>query len=306
MRDSTGANAGANVGAVPAPTSTAGVPVLDLDRWSAQLPTLRERYRSAAPFPHIVIDNFLVPEAAQRAATEFPEDTDASWISYLHVNERKYANTDPASWGPTQREVVRQLQSPEFVAFLSELTGIDDLLIDETLEGAGLHQTFRGGYLNIHADFTVHPKRRHWRRRCNVLVYLNSDWEPEYGGDLELWSKDMTTLKHKVAPILNRAVIFTTLADSFHGHPDPLRCPPERSRRSMALYYFTEDADPEVQSTEYRARPGDGWKAIPIFVDKTLVRGYDALKRRMRLSDEQAARLLRPLDRYRRKRPGRD
>ena len=95
-----------------------------------------------------------------------------------------------------------------------------------------------------------------------------------------------------IAPIGNRAVIFTTGADTWHGHPEPLRCPPDRARRSLAIYYYTVEDAPRVHSTEYRARPGDGTKSILIYLDNELVRAYDWLKRRVGLSDERTSRLL--------------
>ena len=37
----------------------------------------------------------------------------------------------------------------------------------------------------------------------------------------------------------NTMVIFSTTDFSNHGHPDPLNCPIELSRKSIALYYFS-------------------------------------------------------------------
>ena len=34
-------------------------------------------------------------------------------------------------------------------------------------------------------------------------------------------------------------VIFSTNDFSNHGHPDPVTCPPNQSRKSIALYYFS-------------------------------------------------------------------
>ena len=107
----------------------------------------------------------------------------------------------------------------------------------------------------------------------------------------------------KVSPIANRAVIFTTDETSFHGHPDPMRCPEGIARRSMALYYFSAEIDPVVRSTEYRARPGDGAHAILILADKHMLRAYDWVKRRLGLSDQAASKLLRYRDRLGRKSP---
>ena len=194
-------------------------------------------------------------------------------------------------------------------------------MIDESFEGGGLHQSVEGGFLNVHADFTVHPHHRDWRRRVNLLLYFNDDWPEEYGGDLscgaatrvgasfvctaefggdlELWSRDMSRCEVRVPPTINRAVVFTTDPDSFHGHPDPLRCPPGVARRSMALYYFTQETNPYVRSTEYRARPGDGWRRVPIYLDKMVLRSYHGVKRRLGLSDAAASRFLHAMSRLR-------
>jgi 2OG-Fe(II) oxygenase superfamily len=271
---------------------------LDLTGLEAALPELRERYRSAKPFPHVVLDGFLFPEVAKRAAEEFPPVDPELWINWVHVNERKYGNRDPKTWGPTLRAIATELNSPRFVEFLGALTGIDGLLIDESMEGGGLHQSLPGGFLNIHADFTVHPHHRNWRRRLNLLLYFNGDWPAEYGGELEFWSSDMKRRERTIAPVGNRVVIFNTDPDAFHGHPEPVRCPPDTSRQSMALYYFTPENDPLVRSTEYRARPGDGWRALPIYLDKQALRLYDGVKRRFGLSDDAASGLLRRVEHF--------
>jgi hypothetical protein len=215
------------------------------------------------------------------------------------VNERKFSNTDPQAWGPTLQTVLGELNSPRFVTFLSEMTGIPDLMADESLEGGGLHRSVKGGYLNIHADFTVHPRHRQWRRRVNLLLYLNEDWPEEYGGDLEFWSSDMKRCMTRTAPVGNRVVIFTTDADSFHGHPEPLRCPEGVSRRSLALYYFTEEEAPVERSTDYRARPGDGRRRLSIYLDKEALRMFDRMKRHLGLSDEAGSAFLKRLERIR-------
>jgi hypothetical protein len=271
---------------------------LDLASLEAILPELRERYVSARPFPHIVLDRFLVPESAQRATEEFPPVDPERWINWVHVNERKYGNIDARTWGPTLQLVAKELSSPRFVRFLGGLTGIDGLFVDESMEGGGLHQSQTGGFLNIHADFTVHPQHRRWRRRVNLLLYLNGEWPAEYGGALEFWTRDMKQRDKMIAPLGNRVVIFNTDIDSFHGHPDPLRCPPGVSRRSLALYYFSLEDDPRARSTEYRARPGEGPRAVLIYLDKLVLRAYDGVKRRFGLSDKAASQILRRVQRF--------
>ena len=276
-------------------------PVLDIDHLERNVERLHAEYESASPYPHIVIDNFLDPAAIKAAIAEFPPLDSEQWTNYLHVNERKFSHTDPSTWGPTLQQILEELNSPRFVQFVGQLLGQDDLIADPSLEGGGLHQSERGGFLNIHADFTVHPHHRNWQRRANLLLYLNEDWQPEYGGDLELWSADMKECVEKVSPVANRALIFTTDPTSFHGHPEPMLCPEGVARRSLALYYFSVEEDPMVRSTEYRSRPGDGARAILIFADTRALRAYDWVKRHLGLSDQFASKLLAYRDKFRRR-----
>lgn len=289
------------VGMTPEPDLEASAPVLDIERLQQDVDRLHAVYRSAEPYPHIVIDDFLRPDAAVAAMAEFPPLDPEKWNNYLHVNERKFSHTDPDSWGPTLRRILEDLNSPRFVQFVNDLVGVDGLVADPSLEGGGLHQSTRGGFLNIHADYTVHPHNRKWQRRANLLLYLNDSWDPEYGGDLELWSADMKRCVERVSPVANRALIFTTDATSFHGHPVPMQCPEGVARRSLALYYFSVETDPMVRSTEYRARPGDGAHSILIFADTQMLRAYDWGKRHLGISDQAASKLLGYRDRVRRK-----
>jgi hypothetical protein len=267
-------------------------------RWFLRVDELAHRFQHAEPFPHVVLDDFLLPEAAQRCLAEFPPLGAARWINYTHVNERKFGQSDRKQIGPANGAVIDEMNSPRFVGLLERLTGIQRLIPDVALMGSGLHQSGAGGYLNVHADFTGHPHHPRWRRRVNLLLYLNKDWPDSYGGHLELWDQTMRQPVRKVAPLFNRAVIFRTDSTSFHGHPDPMTCPTSVTRKSLALYYFTEEVTPfVVRSTDYRARPSDGAKRMWIYLDKMALRGYDKVKRRFGLSDDFASKLLGALSR---------
>jgi 2OG-Fe(II) oxygenase superfamily len=259
---------------------------------------LRVEYGAAQPFPHIVLDDFLNQDLLEVALQEFPDLDSAEWIHYTHVNERKFGLTDRRRFGPALGRIVDTLNGQAFVQWLEQLTGIRGLKADQSLEGGGLHQSARGGFLNVHADFTVHPHQRNWRRRVNLLVYLNHDWQDAYGGHLELWDRQVRTCVRKALPVFNRAVIFSTDPDSFHGHPEPLTCPAGMTRKSIALYYFTEELKPtRIRSTEYRARPNDGWHRFWIGLDNVVLRLYDRVKRALGLDDRFASRVLASVER---------
>lgn len=165
--------------------------------------------------------------------------------------------------GEMTRSLLYQLNSSTFITFLERLTNVDGLIPDPHFVGGGLHQIERGGFLKMHVDFNKHERLR-LDRRLNLLIYLNKDWQEEYGGHLELWDKDVTQCSKKILPVFNRCVVFTTTDFSYHGHPEPLTCPEDRSRKSLALYYYSNGRPAsEIRrghsehSTLFRARPGE-------------------------------------------------
>lgn len=275
--------------------------LVNMPRLLEDIDGLAAQYRSAQPFPHIVLDDVLHADVFTRAVSEFPAIRDPFWKGYLHVNETKYSNTQPDSWGPTLRAVAEEFCSPAFIDFLEKLTGIANMMPDWTMDGGGLHQTLNGGHLNIHADFTTHHTHENWQRRVNILLYLNEEWNAEqWGGELELWDQQMKSCQGKVTPAGNRMLVFTTSFDSFHGHPDPLTCPDDVARRSMALYYFTEEEKAVRRSTNYQARPDESrGKKAAVWADRRALDVYDRVKRRLGVSDESVQKVLAKVHRLR-------
>ncbi len=215
----------------------------------------RERYMNAHPFPNGHFDNFFDPDYLRAVAEEFPDlEKNKSNIYYDNPNEKKHASKGEMSFGPKTKALVHFLNSQVFLEFLQELTGIKETLIpDPYFEGGGFHQIKPGGFLKIHVDFHKH-RRMNLDRRLNVLIYLNENWEESFGGHFELWEKDMSASAVKIAPLFNRLALFSTTGDSWHGHPDPLTCPPDRSRRSLALYYYTNGRPEEELDASSRNR----------------------------------------------------
>ncbi len=234
--------------------------LIPLDKLNRLLPSLKTEYASAQPFPHIAMENFLDLEIAEAVLKEFPGESDIRWKNYYDQNQKKQANENEAFMGPLTRKLLRALNSTEFLKFLEEMTGIENLVADPGFRGGGLHNIYRGGKLGIHADFNKHESLN-LDRRLNLLIYLNKNWKEEYGGHIELWNDNMSQCVKRHLPLFNRAVVFTTTDTSYHGHPDPLNCPPDMSRKSLALYYYT-DGRPEDEvghnhSTLFKDRPNE-------------------------------------------------
>jgi Rps23 Pro-64 3,4-dihydroxylase Tpa1-like proline 4-hydroxylase len=227
---------------------------------------MQQTFESAKPFSYAMVDGLFPPEVLEAVLAEFPEPEQVPWQSFDQATEIKLALADTTKMGPATRNVLAECNGQVFIDFLERVTGITGLIPDPHYAGGGLHQIRRGGYLKVHADFNWH-KRLRLDRRLNVLIYLNKDWDESYGGSLELWNRDMSAAEQIIPPIFNRLVVFATTSTAYHGHPEPLTCPPERARRSMALYYYTNGRpDGEVQeshSTLFQSRPGEKKVRLP-------------------------------------------
>ncbi len=153
------------------------------------------------------------------------------------VNERgKVQITDANRFAPPVLKLSELLSSPEFLELLSYVMDIPHLLADPELIGGGMHQTGPRGHLDVHVDFNFIAERN-LHRRLNILIYLNEDWRPEWGGAVELWDQDVRECHHSLLPIFNRCVVFETSDISFHG-VTAVNCPPDRrgAVRSLLLH----------------------------------------------------------------------
>jgi Rps23 Pro-64 3,4-dihydroxylase Tpa1-like proline 4-hydroxylase len=171
---------------------------------------------------------------------------------------RKFHLQNVLHMQPPLRQLIAEMNSGPFTFLLSQLTGIEDLVVDAQMLGGGVHLVERGGLLRVHADFRRHLSYN-LERRLNLLLYMNPDWQEEYGGHLELWDSEMKTCVRRVLPIANRCVIFNTTKSSYHGHPRPLACPEGVLRKSIALYYYTVDQPTAPDPTNHAT----AWQELP-------------------------------------------
>ena len=218
----------------------------------------RESYQAASPWPHVVLDDLIDP--ALIAAAE-REELEPSLNLEVDRSYRKVKAESPEANGAAATKILESIGSTGFVTFLEELTGVSGLIPDPTHYWAGLHVNPPGAFQAIHRDFRVHPITGLFHR-VNILIYLNSDWKSEYGGELELWKSDKTACGRQVAPVAGKSVIFEAGPLAFHGIPEPIRCPTGRARLSLAAIYYTVDPPPDDQkeSRFFRPkRPQDPW-----------------------------------------------
>ncbi len=223
------------------------MPFINVDLLRSRIKTLQKEFNAATPFRHIVIDNFLTNETAEALLNVYPKPESGVWNKTTYINQKKKLQNGNFENEPLFKSLFEYLNGDDFVKLVEELTGISHLQTDTNLFGAGMHQSLNGAFLDVHVDFNVHPETKLYRR-LNLLIFLNKDWKPEYGGELELWDMERKECFKKISPGFNRCVIFETNEKSFHGHPVPLTVPAGVTRKSLAVYYYTKDAPPEVKA----------------------------------------------------------
>jgi len=263
--------------------------------WEDAFDEIRCRYRSAQPFPHVIIDTFLEPDRGRRIVDEeFADVGSPRWTYHRHFSQKTYSRSAFDSFQPTTRGVFERVAGAPMVDFVQQLTGITGLFLPLELEDGGLAACCTGGFANIHADMTVHPTEPNWLRRVNLLWYLNEDWQASYGGELELWDAQMRRCVQRIAPSFNRCVIFESHETTLHGYPDRLQCPPEQPRKSIAFYYFTVEAvPPRRHFFDYYARPGEGLRHLGVAIDNRLIHTYERLRHVVGIDDRAINRAMR-------------
>jgi Rps23 Pro-64 3,4-dihydroxylase Tpa1-like proline 4-hydroxylase len=208
-----------------------------------QIARLRRDFEAASPFKHVVIDGFFDSEVASALLRDFPPFEAARAMNEFGQVGGKAVNSRIEEISPTYAALSNYLKSKRFLALMSAITGIADLLPDPNMYGGGTHENLHGQELDPHIDFNYDPPTK-LHRRLNLLVYLNPEWREEWGGAIELHSNPRTPDTNVItafAPSFNRALVFETNERSWHGFPRINLPPAQRclSRKSLSVYLYT-------------------------------------------------------------------
>ncbi len=227
---------------------------------------LRQKYLEASPFPHLLLDDFLPTSDAFELERQCRQARTPVHSSNGFTQKAKTTLNSWQQMPPLLSEACAFFNSGAFLDFLEAITGVSGLLSDPYLEGGGLHRTLTGGYLKLHTDFSWNSRLR-LHRRLNVLYYLNSSYQPTWGGELLLSrhpSKQLTDEMLSIEPLFNRLVVFNTNDTTFHGHPKPHSFPADYPRTSLAFYYYTASSRPW---RERRRLPASTTRYVPSLHD---------------------------------------
>jgi hypothetical protein len=221
---------------------------------------LATKFRTARPFPHLVLDGLFDADLLREIAQSFGDVPAGSWGRSSHLLQRKLGTVANASLPPAAARYFENIHSAPMRRFLSRITGVEGLQADPTLRHGGMHEVPQGGSFELHVDFAHHPETL-LRNRLVVITYLNEGWQADFGGQLELWSWKPRLHAASILPLLGRTIIMEVGPRNVHGHPTPVHAPDGRPRRSVAAYFYTErspeeDGEGGPDVTGYVDHPG--------------------------------------------------
>jgi 2OG-Fe(II) oxygenase superfamily len=213
--------------------------------------SLSQQFCVSVPFPHVIIDNMFHPKVAISLAAEIGALEDRGYrVSFRSLAQRKLQLGNIQGSVPGLYPVYDALMGPAFTRFVESISGYSGLQADRQFAGAGLHRYHRSGFTEIHLDSNRHPFDAGLHHRVNLIIFLNLAWRAEWGGELVLWSSRNGRPDRAAAiiePIFNRGVIFTVTRKAWHS-VSQIRCPRDRARNSMAIYYFNRiDSEDDEQ-----------------------------------------------------------
>ncbi len=195
----------------------------------------RLEYLLAKPFPHLIIDELCDKEKIEVLYTQIPELHNKSRDYVFAAN--KFEKSKFMELSPLFQELHEDLTSQTFTDFLRYITN-QEIIVDVKYHGGGMHQGKQKSFLDMHLDFNYHPLKKNWFRTINILLYLNKDWKPEYGGHLKL--QDLRNNNTKDIEVYgNRLVIQSTSNYTLHGY-DVTHFPEGMYRTSIAAYGYVQ------------------------------------------------------------------
>ncbi|MBL8752670.1 MAG: 2OG-Fe(II) oxygenase [Planctomycetes bacterium] len=228
---------------------------------------LQAQFAAARPVRHFVVDELLPPDWLRAVADAFPSAD--SLLLKKSWREQKRVGVAVERYAPCIGDLLFAFQAPAVVAAIAAITGIDGLQADPSLYASGISVMGPGDFLNPHLDNSHDGDQRRYRV-LNLLLYAAPDWNPDDGGNLELWADPRRT-PHVIPAVFDRFVVMETGPDSWHSVS---KVRGARARLCVSNYYFAE-----------RASVGRDYRHVTTFTGrpeeplKRLVLGLDGLAR---------------------------
>jgi SM-20-related protein len=190
---------------------------------------LRATPVAGAPFPHLVVPNFVPPEALPALLADLPP-----------LGKRGSFPLDALSLGPNAQALMDELEGPRLRDAIAARFDLDltDAPTMVTLRG---WTNERDGH--VHTDSTA--------KRVTILLYLNpaTDAWAQHDGCLRLLRgpDDVENYAVEVPPVNGTLLVFPNAPNAWHGHKRFTG-----QRYSVQLNYMTTDAKARSELRRHR------------------------------------------------------
>ena len=205
------------------------------DKLESESLTLSQKFQASSRHVgvrYVAIDDLLPSRVCHEIYSKFPSVEKMRLMSSFR--ERKYTSKKFDEFDPLLAEITFALQDPGIVRLIEDITGIENQSADPSLYAGGLSAMSEGHFLNPHID-NSHDSDRKLYRTLNLLFYVSPNWDFNYGGNLELWDKNVKN-KITIHSKFNRLVLMETTPTSWHS-VSQVRAP--SARCCVSNYYFS-------------------------------------------------------------------
>jgi Rps23 Pro-64 3,4-dihydroxylase Tpa1-like proline 4-hydroxylase len=213
------------------------------------------------------VDNLLPEPIARELYNLFPKDSQL-WFNRKSFREQKKTFAKLGHLNALIENVTDAFHDAAVVAAISKVTGLQDLEPDPELYAGGISMMQQDDFLNPHID-NSHDKLRTRYRRLNLLYYVTPGWDPQNGGNLELWD-DRVRRAVQIDSLFNRLVVMETNTTSWHS-VNPVNV--SGSRCCVSNYYFSTESPSKADYyhvTSFLGRPDQPFRRVYGHVDNRL------------------------------------
>ena len=190
----------------------------------------------------MVLDNFLPEAVLQQVAKETTNIPKHFWNEFTKGGS--YTKEGKAfHLAPTIQTLVHCFNSGVFINWLEGITGKHKLISDPHLVGGGLSTCGNGKSLKLHTDFNWNDELA-LNREVNLMMYINPVWDAAWGGGLELWNLDKSSINTTIHTRPNRLLIWDHDERLVHGYPEPINCPDDQYRTNLRIFYYSSNSVP--------------------------------------------------------------
>lgn len=226
------------------------------------------------PYEIWIIDNFFTEKILQRIKQSWVQIDESKWHrGYDIVNGKENllekgmrAISNIHNMPLYLQEILKYFHSDNFTEEISKITGISNLISDETMRWSGLRVMEPNSYQLIHSDARKHPYNV-LTKELTCLFYLNDNYvKNENEGCLEIWDDKMENRTHEIEPLDNRLVIFVNSETSYHGVPNV-----KKDRRAITFSIMSTNSSSERSKALFVARPEDSSEIKEMGVERSKI-----------------------------------